>query len=366
MNPPPLLRLLALLVAVAALAAALAAWTTQDANFSVTARTEVLTLQTGCTQSVAWDLPPGQIATPAQLEAGREPTRGDALALVLRGGAQARVRLDAQGHWLIDAAPLPLFGCADAQGRVAPDTVTASVDGVALVPAPEGFVYRSALPLQEASQQGARPLWLLRGRVLLGEEISFGSGLASAAATPLLAQARVEARTPDRFTAQRRLIHEEQVDAGGLIDTHACLSERSDTLPACVRSRAWSGEGFIHLGERDGLPGFDVQLSVVGQRLGVRQQGGSERQIVVTWWQRTVTNSWLQIGAALLLGISTLLQVLPALGGERQAGAAAAVASAPAPAAPVAASEPPAAAHLPPAVPPPVPSPPTPPPPAAP
>lgn len=307
-------RLSPLLVLVAVLALALGAWTTADANFSVTARTEVLTLQTGCAQPLVWDLPAGRISTPERLDAEQAPTAGEALTLALRGGAQVRLRLDAQGHWLIDAAPGAVFGCADTQGRAAPDVVTAQVDGVDLPPAPRGFVYRSDQPARE----GPRPLWLLRGRVLLGEEIAFGAGLGSAAATPLLAQARIEARTPDRFTGQRRLIHEEVVDAGGQIDTHACLGHARDAVPSCVRSRPWSAEGFVHLGDPDGAPGFDVQLGVVGQRLGVRPQGGGERQIVVTWWQRLRTDSALQIFALLLLAVSTLVQILPLL--ERAGG----------------------------------------------
>jgi hypothetical protein len=304
-----LLRLLPLAVALGVLSWLLGAWTTDDANFSVTARTEVLTLQTGCAQPLVWDLPAGQLSTPERLDAGQAPTAGEALALGLRGGAQVRLRLDAEGHWLIDAVPSPVFGCTDDQGRTAPDTVTAQVDGVALPPAPQGFVYRSDRPAQDAP----RPLWLLRGRVLLGEEIAFGSGLASAAATPLLASANIEARTPDALTAQRRLIHDERVDAGGQIDTHACLSARQEALPACVRRRAWSAEGFVHLGDAQAMPGFDVQLSVTGERIGVRQHGGGERQIVVTWWQRLRTDSGLQIFAALLLTVSTLVQILPLL-----------------------------------------------------
>lgn len=306
----PRQQLLGLALLVLGVAVVAASCTQSDTTFSVAARTEVLTLQTRCAQTVVWDLPAGQISTPERLDAGQPATAGEALALALRGGAQARVRLDAAGHWLVDATPDAVFGCADAQGRVAPDTVTAEVDGVALPPAPRGFVYRSATPARD----GPRPLWLLRGRVVLGQEIAFGAGLGSAAATPVLAAARVEARTPDRFTAQRRLIHEEMVDAGGLIDTHACLHVGGDALSACVRGRAWGGEGFVHLGDPGGAPGFDVQLTVVGERIGVRQQGADERQIVVTWWQRTVTNSAVQIAAALLLGLSTLTQLLPAVG----------------------------------------------------
>jgi hypothetical protein len=284
--------------------------TRSDSTFSVSARTEVLTLHTACAQDVVWDLPPGQISTPERLDAGQAPTSGNAIALALRGGAQARVRLDEDRHWLVEAAPDPLFGCADGAGRAAPDTTTAQVDGVALPPAPQGFVYRSARPAREARH----PLWLLRGRVVLGQEIAFGAGLESAAAAPILGTARIEARSPDGSTAQRRLIHEETVEAGGLIDTHACLSKDADALPGCVRGRAWTAQGFVHLGAPDGPPGFDVQLSLVGERLGVRQQAAGERQIVVTWWQHLVTESRWQIAAALVVLGSTLAALLPALG----------------------------------------------------
>lgn len=293
-------------VALVALAAyGVAGLVTRDASFSISARSEVLTLELGCGQSVVWDLPAGQIGA-QDLE--REPPRSDIVSVAMRGGARARVRAAADTPWMIEFDQSDSFGCA-AQGR---EVITATADTSVLPASAEGYTYRSSRPLGE----GERPALLLRGRVVIGDEIVFGGGMRSALSTPMLGAARIEVRTPDMQTAQRRLIHEEQVDAGGIIDSHGCLDQTADLLPRCVQQGRSDAEGFIHVAGADGPPGFDVQLLVTGEHIGVRQQAGAERRIVVTWWSRLITAAWLQIFAAWLLGLSALAGLWPLLARE--------------------------------------------------
>lgn len=299
---PTLLRMLLLLLAVGLATRWLSGAVTRDATFSISARSEVLTLELGCDQHIVWDLPAGQVAG---VGADAEPPVSEVVSVALRGGARARVRASQGQPWQLELDRSDSFGC----GAPAADTIVVSAGDRALAPDAQGYVYRSARPVED----GERPTLLLRGRVVIGDEIPFGSGLRGAVAAAMLGQARIEVRTPDAQTAQRRLIHEEQVDAGGIIDSHGCLDTPADRLPACVRQARSQAEGFIHLGADGPAQGFDVQLLVNGEHVGVRQQAGAERRIVVTWWSRLVTSSWAQIAAAWLVGLSALAGLWPLL-----------------------------------------------------
>jgi hypothetical protein len=301
---------LAVLLAVVLLFARFAgSLVTRDAAFSITARSEVLSVEVGCAQQLVWDLPPGQIGIPGE---GKPPGVSQSVSVTLRGGALARVRGGPNGEWLIDFGRSASFGCGPAA-----DAVTATADETALRISEDGYIYRSRARI------GAAPVLplLLLGRVVIGEEIPFGSGARGVLATPMLGEARVEVRTPDPLTAQRRLIHAERIDPGGIVDSHACLDTRADDLPRCVKKSGSAAEGFIHVAERDDKRlGFDVQLQVVGERIGVRQQGGSERRILVSWWSKLVTSSWLQIAAACVFGLSALAQIWSILPRAREPG----------------------------------------------
>jgi hypothetical protein len=272
---------------------------TRDADFFVSARSDILAVELDCVQELVWDLPPGSIAPQ---DAPERRVAGAPVSVVLRGGVHARVRVDPQRRWLIDFARSDNLGCNTA----AADAIVARLDDRTLAASGTGYVYQSAADIQMAP----RPVLLLRGRVVIGDEIPFGSGQWGAVSTPLLHSARIEVRTPDQQTAQRRLIHEEVVDSGGIIDSHGCLDQPSSD---CVRSAGSRTNGFIHVVERDGRPGLEAQLVVTGERIGVRQQGGSQRRVLVTYWSKLATSSWLQMSAALLVFVSLLLQLGQAL-----------------------------------------------------
>lgn len=292
-------------LAVIVLAGWLATVVTRDATFSISARSEVLVLDVGCSRPLVWDLPPGRIqAAGAAAAPESKPVTAE-----MRGGARVRLTLDAERHWLIEFERSDLLDC----GPPAPDAIGFSIDGAPWPASADRYRYRSDRPITE----GRQPPWLLGGRVVIGEEIQFGTGRQDASASPMLASARIDVRTPDAQTAQRRQIHEEQVDAGGIVDSHGCLDALQDRLADCVRRARSAAEGFVHVSGDDGARGFDVQLLVAGERIGVRQQAGAERRIVVTWWSRVTTSSWAQIAAVLLTALGGVTGLWGFIDGKR-------------------------------------------------
>jgi len=295
----------------AAAAVALAAWVVglvlasyapADADFSISARSEVLTLEVACNQHLNWDLPPGRF----KAADGDAQTADKVLGVKLRGGARARLRIGRDGQWQARFDRSPHLDCA----ADAADLIVASADGQAQPPSPQGLVYESLQPMREAP----RPTLLLQGRVVLGEEIQAGVGSSQhLLVAPMLWQARIQVRALDDQLGQRRLIHEEAVDAGGIVDSHGCLDvpDRApahpgeDVLAGCVRKPGWNSQGFVHVGAGD-EPGFDVQLQVTGHHVGVRQQGGAERRILVSWWSRVVSSSSVQISVAFVFALANL------------------------------------------------------------
>jgi hypothetical protein len=196
------------------------------------------------------------------------------------------------------------FGC----GEAVADTVAFTAGGASQAAGGGDVLYQSS-----AAIAGGGSVLLLRGRVLIGEEIPFGTGTAKDVEVPLLARAHVEVRTPDPQTRQRRLIHDETIDPASMIDTHACLDEPHDPRAKafdCVRRSGSTSEGFFRsLKREDKSSGFEVQLAVTGRHIGVRNQGGGERRLLVTWWSRVASSTFLQLFAAGLLFVAACAQV---------------------------------------------------------
>jgi hypothetical protein len=281
----------------------LARYAPADADFSISARSEVLTLEVACNQHLSWDLPPGRF----KVADGETQTASKVLGVKLRGGARARLRLGRDEQWQARFDRSPQLDCAADAG----DLIVVSADGQALPPSPQGLVYESLQPMREAP----RPTLLLQGRVVLGEEIQAGIGSSQQLlVAPMLRRAHIQVRALDDPLGQRRLIHEEAVDAGGIVDSHGCLDvpDRApdhpgeDVLASCVRKPGWNSQGFIHVGAGDGEPGFDVRLQVTGHHVGVRQQGGAERRILVSWWSRVVSSPSVQISVAFVFALANV------------------------------------------------------------
>lgn len=313
-SPPRRLRpVLAMGVAVAASAwivgLALAGYAPTDADFSIGARTEVMTLEVACNQHLNWDLPAGRF----RVASGEAQTAHHVFGVKLRGGARVRLRLGPDGQWQARFDRSTSMVCAEDDKTAAGtplDLIVISADGELLPPDPQGIIYESLQPMRQAAQ----PTLLLQGRVVLGEEIQSGIGSSlRLTPAPILQRAGIQVRALDDQLGQRRLIHEESVDAGGIVDSHGCLdlpdraprSPSDEVLGRCVSKPGWMSRGFVHVGS-DGEPGFDVQLQVTGHHVGVRQQGGAERRILVSWWSRAISSSAVQISTAFVFALANL------------------------------------------------------------
>lgn|GEM_PF-3581462 len=301
---PTWARLCVWLAAAGVLALTLANVVTRDATFSINADTAVFAVEPACGHHLVWDLPAGAIGMPsADLI---EPQQSKKIGVSLRGGAHARVQLDGTGHWLIDFNRSDRFGCGQAA-----DVITITTDaGVRTVGDNQLWSYRS----NAAIKPDSTPVLLLKGRVVIGDEILFGSSAADGVA--ILDRATVDVRSPDAQTGQRRQIHQEAIDPGGMIDTHACLDAPLESrlqLAECVRRARSAAEGFVRTVERDNQPVLQVQLAVTGRHIGVRQQGGSERRVLVTWWSSVVHSSLVQMFVAAMVLLSALVQLWGAL-----------------------------------------------------
>jgi hypothetical protein len=275
---------------------------TRDASFSINADTEVLSIEPDCQQRIVWDLPPGRIGIVPLGEDKASPTNASRVSVAFRGGARAQVRIARDGRWLIDLGRSNSFGCA----TTAEDLISFDADQRSIAAGAQDVFYISA----ESQSPGAGPVLLFKGRIVLGQEIAYGGGSAAGLGSPLLDRARIEVRTPDAQTRQRRLIHEEVLDPGGMLDTHGCLDEPVDAQAAefpCVRQARTTAEGFLRAVKREERLLLETQLSVNGRHIGVRQQGGSERRVLITTWSRLVSSSWLQLFAAGLILVSTLV-----------------------------------------------------------
>lgn len=301
-SAPTPVRFIVTLAVIGLAALALSGWVTDDADFSVSAATEVFTVEPECGQRLDWNLPPGYVALASTNP--RPAASKSTVSLALRGGARARVRVDRQDGLLIDLEPSDSFGCGDA----AVDAVTFSADERSSAAGGEDVAYQSAGKLDS----GTAPVLLLAGRVVIGQEISPGAGSVSGRGTPLLLGGQIAARTPDRQTGQRKLIHEETVDPGGMIDSHACLDaghDPRDGAVGCVRRSLAKSEGFVRVVTRDEAPILELHLAVNGRQIGVRQQGGAERHVLITAWSRLVSSTMAQLLAAMLLAVTAVVQL---------------------------------------------------------
>ncbi len=299
-----IVSLAAIAVALGVAARYVAGLVKQDTIFSISARSEVLDLTLLCGQrTVIWDLPPGRLLADGS---DAQPTLAKGVSIQLDAGAHARVSIGPDKRWRVSLQQGSKGQACDVPGRTG---LAMQADGRPYAPGRQQYEYESLLP----AHQGARPLLELRGRVTIGQSIPFGSGFVGAVQVPILSQARIEARTPDPLTGQRRLLHEEQVDAGGIVDSHGCLQASGADLARCLANARSEADGFIHISELDDKPGFDVQLVVVGSRVGVQQQAGAERHILVSSWAHIVTRSDVQMFAASLALTSVLFGLLVAL-----------------------------------------------------
>ncbi len=282
-----------------------------DTSFSVRAITSVMSVDVPCSSRLVWDLPPGDLL----LDDGGEPLSVlGTIGATMRGGTLVRVAVQPDGALFVEWHPSEVYACpANAQ-----DLVTLDAAGEHHTLSGRSWYYRSAQPI------GAGPpsLFLLEGRIRIGEELVQGAGLAEAGPAPMLESGVIEARTPDRWTQQKRLIHLEELDSGSEVDSHACLGTPPARIADCVAAAQRVTSGFIHPQGRSGDGAtLAVQVAVQGPELGIRQFGGVERRIVVTRWSATLTSTFAQILVATLAALAALaniVAVIPAFVARRQ------------------------------------------------
>jgi hypothetical protein len=305
----------------AAIALPLSLRTATDTAFTLTANTDVLSVEPLCDQELVWDL--GRAEAVALGAGAAPPARAaSATSVHLRGGARAVVeRRPDDGLWRIDLTRGPLHArCIAQTGQPA---VVVTVDDQVLELSTDPAKGPRALSLRTTRPAAANPkedkddkpsgtVLLLSGRVVLGELLRHGGGWKQTT-SPLLREGKLEARTREPFTDRSVPVIEEALDAGSRVDTHACLAHAGAPAQlACLGTAPVSASGIVYDNKDRAL---DVKLHVTTARIGIAQHGGEQRAVAVTWWNRFVSLQFVQMFAATLLLLGTLAQTVIALPG---------------------------------------------------
>lgn len=322
--------------------------TAKDTAFTLTATTDVLSVEPLCDQELVWDLGDGEVAA---LGSGREHTDTPArhaghTSVHLRGGARAVLERRPDGLWRIDLTRGPLHQRCTALTQLPSVVVTVSPPNgpssrrpadtappeqrlelsIGTADGPQALSVRTVRPAaspdtatkaKAASEAKGDPdakpsgtVLLLSGRVVLGEPLRHGGGW-SAASSPLLREGKLEARTRDVVTARSLPVIEEPLDAGSRVDTHACLEQaEAPAQLACMVRTSASASGLVYDNVDRALA---VKLHVTTERIGIAQHGGEQRAVAITWWSRFISLQFVQMFAATLLLLCTLVQTLFAL-----------------------------------------------------
>ncbi|QAZ39393.1 hypothetical protein C1M51_08090 [Methylibium sp. Pch-M] len=319
-----LLSHLAVMLLLAALAAAIALplslRTATDTAFTLTANTDVLSVEPLCDQELVWDL--GRAEAVALGAGATAPGRGaSATSVHLRGGARAVLERRPDGLWRIDLTRGPLHArCIAQTGQ--PAVVVTVDDQVLELPTdpakgPRALSVRTTRPAAAGPQKDeddkpSGTVLLLSGRVVLGELLRHGGGWQQTT-SPLLREGKLEARTREPFTDRSVPVIEEALDAGSRVDTHACLMHaEAPAQLACLGTTPVSATGIVYDNKDRAL---DVKLHVTTARIGIAQHGGEQRAVAVTWWNRFVSLQFVQMFAATLLLLGTLAQTVTTLPG---------------------------------------------------
>ena len=290
----------------------------QNSAFSIAATTDVMLIEPACQDQLTWDLPIGWVvADNAPLDDSSASTGPPMPVTVeLAAGARVVLRREARGFWKMRFTQDSGFGhCAPAP----PSALRITVGGERLKSDPSGYTYQSTYGEQpsatatsadspDRSLIGPAPPLALRvaGRVVLGQPMSEGGGWGGGS-QPILHSARVEVRDKAYVTNQSLSVLVEDIGAGGLVDTHACIAEEAaDRAASCVLRSDASSTGFVQYPTGGGE--VLAQVHRTTDRIGVVPFGGVERELGVTNWSILVKSPVLQSLVAALLLASALLQ----------------------------------------------------------
>lgn len=315
--------MLVLALLAAAIALLLSLRTAKDTAFTLTANTDVLSVEPLCDQELVWDLGTGEAAALGSGAVGELPSArvSGAASVHLRGGARAVLERRADGLWRIDLTRGPLHTrCITQTGQ--PSVVVTIDDQHLELPTDPGKGPRAlsvrttrsatAGKSQDKDDKPSGTVLLLSGRVVLGELLRHGGGWKQTT-SPLLREGKLEARTREPFTDRSVPVIEEALDAGSRVDTHACLAHAGAPAQlACLGTAPVSASGIVYDNKDRAL---DVKLHVTTARIGIAQHGGEQRAVAVTWWNRFVSLQFVQMFAATLLLLGTLAQTVIALPG---------------------------------------------------
>lgn len=282
-----------------ALAALITAIGAAESNFSVSAHTEVVTVEPSCALTLNWSLGAGAI-TGVAAEALAKPRAcgdaGSAVGLTLRAGSRAVLEQLPTGQWQIEVSRSERYAaCASDIGGGRPVFEAQAGDQPCAADL-AGLTYRSNLP---AGAEGAQPqafAHLLEGRVVVGAPVLDPGGW-SAPAASVLREARVQARIKDPITQGSISVLDETIETGSIIDTAPL-----ETLAAP------SARGFVRP-HKDG--GLMVLAHVTGRHIGVTPHAGERRDVSVSRWSQLLVSPFLQ---ALLVAFGVVLWSAQAIG----------------------------------------------------
>lgn len=295
-------------------------------TFTIQAKTDVLTVEPNCGQSLIWDLPPGEIrALGLGVEPDSLPKIGP-VSLVIRSGTRAMIERRESGEWRVVVKPLEgVDRCAaatkagvtgtsrsaqpiPAATRIAAvrlkykDAKGHDIENEPVEPSADGYAYRSVG--DEPQPASLR----LAGRVILGSPVLEGGGWSGSHAG-MLRGAAIEGRVRHSVGEQVEVLLHEEVDLGSMIDTHACLDSHltEEGRFACEDPGVDPAVGFaIPVPEVDGKT-IDVVVHREALRIGVLPYAGEQRRLSVTWWTALIRDPFIhQIGLALALIVGFL------------------------------------------------------------
>lgn len=285
----------AILAIVVLLLAGAAWWLTRpasDAAIGISAQTGSLTVEPLCGERLIWDLPVGRIG-PRSAPPGTEAIQTGNVTLVLGAGARAHLESTGPGVLRLSVDRAENFAQECAVGSA--PSFQAIVDGSPLPDDPGGFRYAANAP---GVGESSNPLsLLLSGHIVLGQAVQQGGGWAPSGSA-ILESGTVALRVVPSLSDERVTLRTETLDAGSLIDTHACLTPVEGSSITCPARNAAPAQGFLRTVPSGGLR---VQMYARGP-VGVQPFSGADQHVLsvpnsIAAWR----SEWLQVGAMLFV-----------------------------------------------------------------
>jgi len=300
-------------------------------DYTVAAQTATLSLRTYCGQKLAWDLPRGFVRVPGQLRLPDATPEADGVAAVEPGAELVSVTIEQDV--IVTLTVLPgnrlsvVWALPSAGGERAAAAGLVTVGG-RTIPIDQTIYYESELPLAggSAGMAAAGFTFPLAGRVILGDDIPYGSGVEGRSA-PVLQAASVVGRADvgsSRYgAAPRKTLLEEKLDTGDLVDTHPEFDNRADRVararidlnspnPACTAGDAaatdgaWAAMGFV---SPDTQGAFQAVLHRRASGVGVSHLGAAPFMLTVPRWHAVILAPDYQILIALFVVLTSLISL---------------------------------------------------------